>query len=49
MNKSTIDVAKEMNIVKKDDVAVIGGSDTYDYHNSSAFNSYKTIGGICRI
>ncbi len=49
MIKSAIDVAKEMNIVKKDDVAVIGGSDTYDYHNSSAFNSYKTIGGICRI
>ncbi len=46
---SGINYAKENNIVSEGDTAVIGGSDTYDYHNSSSFNSYKTIGGICRI
>ena len=44
-----INTAKDAGFVKSGDMAVIGGSDTYDYHNQSAFNSYKTIGGICKI
>ena len=44
-----INQAKEFGYVKSGDTAVIGGSDTYDYHNKTAFNSYKTIGGICSI
>lgn len=44
-----IKIAKELNLVKDGDTAVIGGSDTYDYHNKSSFSSYKTLGGICKI
>ncbi len=49
MIASGIHSAKENNIVKAGDVAVIGNSDTYDYHNKSIFTSYKAIGGICKI
>ncbi len=49
MVNSGISFSKDMGIVKSGDIAVIGGSDTYDYHNKSAFNSYKTLGGICTI
>ena len=49
MISSGIHHAKESGFVVKGDTAVIGGSDTYDYHNKSAFNEYKTIGGICKI
>ncbi len=49
MISSGIRQAKEAGYVVTGDMAVIGGSDTYDYHNKSAFNEYKTIGGICRI
>ena len=44
-----IEMAKEEGYVQEGDVAVIGGSDTYDCNNQSAFNAYKTLGGICRI
>lgn len=44
-----INIAKEEEYVKEGDIAVIGGSDTYDCNNQSAFNAYKTLGGICRI
>lgn len=44
-----IEMAKEEGYVQEGDIAVIGGSDTYDCNNQSAFNSYKTLGGICRI
>lgn len=44
-----INKAKQLQYVKEGSTAVIGGSDTYDQHNKSSFNSYKTIGGICRI
>ncbi len=44
-----IKIAKEKGYVKDGDTAVIGGSDTYDYHNRYAFNSYKTLGGICKL
>ena len=49
MIASAINTSKAMGYVNTGDVAVIGGSDTYDYHNQSIFNSYKTVGGICRI
>jgi len=49
MIASGIGISKDLGYVKTGDTAVIGGSDTYDYHNKSAFNSYKTIGGICTI
>ena len=44
-----IEISKKNKYVVPDDIAVIGGSDTYDYHNKSAFKSYKTVGGICKI
>lgn len=44
-----ITIARNNGYVKPGDVAVISGSDTYDYHNKTAFNNYKTIGGICVI
>lgn len=44
-----INIAKEEGYVQEGDTAVIGGSDTYDCNNQSAFNSYKTLGGICKI
>ena len=44
-----ITIARNCGFVKAGDVAVISGSDTYDYHNKTAFNNYKTIGGICVI
>ena len=47
MVKSGMEDAKKAGLVVSGTVAVIGGSDTYDYHNTSEFNSYKTIGGIC--
>ena len=42
-----MEIAKKEGYVVSGTTAVIGGSDTYDYHNKSEFNSYKTIGGIC--
>lgn len=44
-----IEIAKEEGYVQTGDTAVIGGSDTYDCNNQSAYNSYKTLGGICKI
>ena len=41
--------AKEEGYVAEGDIAVIGGSDTYDYNNQSAYTLYKTLGGICKI
>lgn len=49
MIQQAINIAKEEGIVKEGDTVVIGGSDTYDYNNQSSFNSYKTLGGICKI
>ncbi len=46
---SGVHAAKDKGLVTTGDIAVIGNSDTYDYHNQSLFNAYKTIGGICRI
>ena len=42
-----INIAKSHNCVAIGDVAIIGGSDTYDQHNKIAFRDYKSIGGIC--
>jgi len=44
-----IEIAKEEGFVQEGDIAVIGGSDTYDCNRSSAYNAYKTLGGICKI
>lgn len=44
-----INTAKASGYVNSGQYAIIGGSDTYDYHNTSTFKSYKTIGGICVI
>ena len=44
-----INIAKDYFYVAIGDVAIIGGSDTYDHHNKLAFRSYKSIGGICII
>ena len=44
-----IEIAKEEGYVCQGDTAVIGGSDTYDCNNQSAYNAYKTLGGICKI
>jgi len=41
--------AVNLGYAKPRDLAVIGGSDTYDQHNSSEFTAYKSIGGICVI
>ncbi len=49
MLQKAIELAKEDGYVKEGDTVVIGGSDTYDYHNQSAFQGYKTLGGICKI
>ena len=44
-----IEIAKEEGYVKESDTAVIGGSDTYDCNRRSAYNAFKTLGGICKI
>lgn len=44
-----INIAKEEEYVQEGDTVIVGGSDTYDYNNQSSFNSYKTLGGICKI
>lgn len=44
-----IEISKEEGYVQEGDIAVIGGSDTYDSNNRSAYNNYKTLGGICKI
>ena len=49
MMLKAIEIAKEESYVKEGDTAVIGGSDTYDCNRRSAYNSYKTLGGICKI
>lgn len=49
MIMKAIEIAKEEGYVQEGDTAVIGGSDTYDCNNQSAYNSYKTLGGICKI
>lgn len=49
MISQAIEIAKEEGYVQEGDTAVIGGSDTYDCNNQSAFNAYKTLGGICKI
>lgn len=49
MISNGINIAKKEGYVVEGDTAVISGSDTYDYHNKSAFKSYKTIGGICKV
>ena len=49
MISNGIEISKKNKYVVSDDIAVIGGSDTYDYHNKTSFKSYKTVGGICKI
>ncbi|MBO5141949.1 MAG: pyruvate kinase [Clostridia bacterium] len=44
-----IEIAKDEGYVQEGEIAVIGGSDTYDYNNQTAYNAYKTLGGICKI
>ena len=49
MIKNGMERAKKEGWVVSGSTAVIGGSDTYDYRNKSKYNSYKTLGAICRI
>ena len=49
MIENGIDIARNTGYIQEGDFAVIGGSDTYDHHNTSKYSYYKTLGGICRI
>lgn len=49
MMLKAIEIAKEEEYVSEGDIAVIGGSDTYDCNHRSTYKNYKTLGGICRI
>lgn len=49
MMLQAMQIAKEEGYVQEGDIAVIGGSDTYDYNRQSAYQSYKTLGGICKL